>query len=311
LYTPANDFGFKSFAIKMQRIMNKEVFISQAEVKWYKGYGGVEYQIKAARGVENIEVIERPVENNINEYNNDSNKSSTSESEEDESSDGSDTDNSDTDWVSQGNFCVVYFDLETTGLKLNTDQICSIAASRYNGTDFKKKKVEFEAFLTPTCDFDPNATKLNGMKIKNNKLLKKGKRVKALESKKGLRKFLKWIKSLNKDKIVLVAHNCILYDAILLKNNLKRCKLSLPSNIVFADTRNMIKEFRKYPNGVKKLKDEKLETCLRHFLNEKQSHEATSDTIGLMKIARKVSKKLGFESFHDYLKNRPQFLQHV
>lgn len=104
---------------------------------------------------------------------------------------------------------IVYFDLETTGIDHSTQhdgvQICSIAASTSNCSTVHK----FKYSLTPTCNFQTGATRLNGMKLIDGKLYKHNQPVKnAVSMKKGLQKFMEWISELLNhqqiDQIVLV-----------------------------------------------------------------------------------------------------------
>ena len=96
---------------------------------------------------------------------------------------------------------IVYFDLETTGINHSTQhegvQICSIAAASI----FHRKK--FKSFLTPTCNFQSGATRINGMKLINGKLYKHNQPVQnAVKIKKGLQNFFEWISDLLNDQKV-------------------------------------------------------------------------------------------------------------
>ena len=76
-------------------------------------------------------------------------------------------------------------------------QICSIAASTF------LKERRFKSFLTPTCNFQSGATKINGMKFINGKLYKHNQPVQnAVKIKKGLQNFLEWLSDLLNDKRV-------------------------------------------------------------------------------------------------------------
>ena len=106
---------------------------------------------------------------------------------------------------------IVYFDLETTGIDHSTQhdgvQICSIAASTSNCSTVHK----FKYSLTPTCNFQTGATRLNGMKLIDGKLYKHNQPVKnAVNIKIGLKKFLEWISDLlnnqRVDQLVLVRY---------------------------------------------------------------------------------------------------------
>ena len=119
--------------------------------------------------------------------------------------DDNDTDDTAPEKKSKKHFLTVYFDLETNGIDHKTRheniQICSIAASTDDGED------SFESFLIPTEEFQPGATRLNGMELIDGKLYKHNRLVeKAVPMKKGLKMFLRWLYGLldNNDNIVLV-----------------------------------------------------------------------------------------------------------
>jgi hypothetical protein len=96
---------------------------------------------------------------------------------------------------------VIYFDLETTGFN---GQICSMAfLSSEGGSNFTK-------FLIPKCSFDPRATMVNKMFVRNDRLYQNGLIVEtAVPIEDGLQQFVDWLTQLieNNDygKIVLVS----------------------------------------------------------------------------------------------------------
>ena len=60
-------------------------------------------------------------------------------------------------------------------------------AAYYNGD-------MFEAYLTPTKNFQPGATAYNGMKLSRGVLMKNGKKVECAESMgQGLKRFIEWL----------------------------------------------------------------------------------------------------------------------
>ena len=96
---------------------------------------------------------------------------------------------------------IVYFDLETTGINHATKhegiQIAAIAAASI----FPRKK--FKSYLTPTCNFQTGATRMNGMKLINGKLYKHNQPVQnAVKIKNGLQNFCEWLFDLLNDKKV-------------------------------------------------------------------------------------------------------------
>jgi len=108
---------------------------------------------------------------------------------------------------------VIYFSLETTGMNRNRQQdgvqICCMAAY-YNGD-------MFEAYLTPTKNFQPGATAYNGMKLSRGVLTKNGKKVECAESMgNGLKRFIEWLSNACDDQtgqLILVAHNSTNFHA--------------------------------------------------------------------------------------------------
>ena len=96
---------------------------------------------------------------------------------------------------------VIYFDLETTGFN---GQICSMAFLSSDGGS------KFTEFLIPKCSFDPRATMVNKMFVRNDKLYQNGLVVEtAVPIEDGLQNFVDWLTQLieNNDygKIVLVS----------------------------------------------------------------------------------------------------------
>ena len=114
---------------------------------------------------------------------------------------------------------LIFFDLETTGVNPESNhdgiQICSIAASFVDLEDGQDHSQLFEAYFKPTCDIQPEASKVNGMEMRGNDLFMGGKLVEeALQIDDGIQSFITWINSIKDDigedtKIVMV---CYIYD---------------------------------------------------------------------------------------------------
>ena len=215
------------------------------------------------------------------------------------------------------NLQVIFFDLETTGIDSRTKhegiQICSMAASTYNKEGEPEK---FVAYLKPTCPFQPGASKVNSMKMKGGDLVKHGKIVKtALSLRNGLQDFIDFLETITDDKgkdtkIVLTAHNCFNFDAIVLLKNLKMFGLQLPNQVVFGDTVDLMKISMKkgfIPRG-----RFSLDACLSHYFNEGQgAHEAESDTDNLIRVANRAATDLGFDTFESFLMSNPSLVKNV
>ena len=116
---------------------------------------------------------------------------------------------------------VIFYDLETTNfdfIKENRHkdvQIVSIGA--VNG----KTGEEYHKYMVPTCAISPGASEINKIKKSGDGLTLRGTEVKAGQPKEVLEDFMDWLDRQSPEP-VLVAHNNYAFDAVVLKNNLKR-----------------------------------------------------------------------------------------
>jgi len=193
---------------------------------------------------------------------------------------------------------VVFFDLETTGIDQRTRhdkiQICTISAYHEGAM--------FEGYLKPTNKFQPGATRFNGMSMFRGNLMKNGKKVESAETMaSGLRRFIAWLTDVcepeKNDKIVLIAHSCHNFDAVILLKNLREVGLEFPSNVVFVDTMTIM---RKIPIGAKW---PSFDSSLNFFFGRRErDHNAESNTHNLVQLASAAAKYLGYKDFCSYLK---------
>ena len=141
---------------------------------------------------------------------------------------------------------VIFYDLETTGLKpLAAIQICEI------GAVFEDQ--EFHQFLIPKCRIQSGATNVHGITKSGEKLFLNGTVItNAMNPEEGLKSFIDFLKGIvvtgtKNEECILVAHNGARYDHTVLKNNLKRYSIPLPSFVCFADSMMLMKDYkRKY-----------------------------------------------------------------
>ena len=217
------------------------------------------------------------------------------------------------------NLRVIFFDLETTGADERTQhdgiQICSMAASTYAKKGEAKK---FLAYVKPTCAFQPIASRINGMTMEGDNLVKDGKIVEtALSLRHGLQDFLTFIETVKDDegrdtKIVLTAHNCFSYDAKVLLKNLRMFGLQLPDAVVFGDTCELMKILVKEKIIPDIRNNYTLDKCLKRYFNEGQGdHDAESDTENLIRVANRAANDLGFDTFESFQRSRPDLTKNV
>ena len=217
------------------------------------------------------------------------------------------------------NLRVIFFDLETTGKDDSTQhdgiQICSMAASTYAQEGEAKK---FLAYVKPTCAFQPMASYMNGMTMEGDNLVKDDKIVEtALSLGHGLQDFLTFIETVKDDegrdtKIVLTAHNCFKFDAIVLLKNLRMVGLQLPDALVFGDTCEMMKILVKEGLLPNTRNNYTLDKLLKHYFNEGQGdHDAESDTRNLIRVANRAATDLGFDTYESFQRSHPELTENV
>lgn len=160
------------------------------------------------------------------------------------------------DGLSEGN--IVIFDVESTGVDTEKDEIIQISAVRIN--DEGEVLDKFERFLIPTKSVGTSC-EVHG--FSDEFLRENG------ESKeKVLREFKEYVQ----DRIVL-GHN-VSYDISIFNNELKRLNLGQAEFITYFDTLDLSRRF--YP----RLKNHKLETLSNLFDTEvKSSHNAIDDVL--------------------------------
>merc|ERR1712029_809227 len=102
----------------------------------------------------------------------------------------------------------IYFDLETTGLiRPQILQIAAVVAGNKN---------TFNRYLRPTIPIDPNATRMNGLFMKNGCLVKRKvdggeELLSTVEMSEGLQQFFDWADDQAED-VQLVAYNGKRFD---------------------------------------------------------------------------------------------------
>lgn len=206
---------------------------------------------------------------------------------------------------------VIFYDLETTGLKpLAAIQICEI------GAVFEDQ--EFHQFLIPKCQIQSGATTVHGITKRGEKLFLNGSVItNAMNPEEGLKSFMDFLKSIvtgaNKDEeCILVAHNGARYDHTVLRNNLKRYRIQLPSFVCFADSMTLMKAYQQRTPFLRL----SMNNLLQHFSGQKQNnkegqHDALTDTRHLKNICLEGAKRLGFQNYLEYLEKNPEQIQRL
>jgi len=192
----------------------------------------------------------------------------------------------------------VTFDLESTGLDTNTEEIIQIAALPMGDSDLPS----FNRFILPTVPIQPGAANVHGMKVMDGCLIRRGEDLEADEDAAVvLAQFFKWCAAMQEEKnVVLVAHYGAEFDFKLLFSMAQRLKVHLPTelqNLRLADSLPASRRFRR------EFKNCKLET-LKHALVKDggcQTHDALDDCGDLEKVLVALAKK-SEQSVEDLLK---------
>jgi len=220
---------------------------------------------------------------------------------------------------------VIYYDLETTGLNLQKDQICQISAvseadiieTGIRIPGFLPGQMEsnpFDIYLRPEVEFNSKASEINGMTTdQHGNLFKNGQEVQqATDMKMGLELFLEYLEHFdNREELILVSHNNFKFDSKILLKNLGAYYLRLPQNVFFADTIDLMKILRQ--NGYRGRNGQEfgrfagalsLKNCLLHICGEnlENAHDAMSDTVALKKIAEQGAVSQGYDNYNAFLR---------
>ena len=143
---------------------------------------------------------------------------------------------------------VAYFDLETTGISTRSE-IVQIAVETENGDKFNQ-------YVFPLSHYIPlDAQTIHGMSIVDNELCKDGEKLpnvvipsKAFEQ---FKHFLENLRQSDQEKIVLCAHNGLCFDSkVLIYNLVKRNELTMPANVEFRDSLDILKKYREQIGSV-------------------------------------------------------------
>ncbi|KAK0081074.1 hypothetical protein PV326_007860, partial [Microctonus aethiopoides] len=185
------------------------------------------------------------------------------------------------EYVVTGEEMIVVFDLETISLT-NETEICQIAAA-VDESDM------FNVYIMPQFGISKRASLITGLTAYEEHLYFQGEVVEAVSAKEALTSFLEYLKVASKNRnVILSAHNCYRFDAIILLNNL--CKHQLLDDFqktvkMFSDT---LVVFRKcLPNRRKEKKSYSLTALTEEFIGEdalKTAHNAMTDVYNLLAI---------------------------
>jgi hypothetical protein len=194
---------------------------------------------------------------------------------------------------------IIYFDLETTDVRppSNPDIVqilCIGAINECDGNSFLK-------YMHPTCKINPEASRINGMTIRDGNLYHLNHVIPYKSTvKEGLIKFMDFLGRQSKDgkyEICLIAHNCHGFDQIVLTSNMNRFGIGRPNNckINFACSMKMASPIIKGGKSLGK--------CLAFLFDDQQLeiHHVMEDTKDCKRISEEIAFRRGYQDVYDML----------
>ena len=205
---------------------------------------------------------------------------------------------------------VLLFDLETTGLPLNSD-ICQISVQVLG-----EERV-WSRYLVPTRNIAPGASRVNGLKVSKDEngkrvLLRWGQEVPAKSYIDGLKEFYMYLCQLSRKhkklhpsaRLILLAHNGRRFDAPILINALRKISVTAKKlndiSVCFSDSWLILRELQRNNNPLLTYSDcvdggmkvqmtsnvsLKLTSLYQHLFNEGfPAHDATEDVKAMKRI---------------------------
>ncbi|CAC5380286.1 unnamed protein product [Mytilus coruscus] len=167
----------------------------------------------------------------------------------------------------------ILFDLETSSLKLDSEILQIAALNTVSGDTF-------DTYIQPNKSIAPSSSAVTGLTANGNILFYNGKPVHAVTSESAFQSFVLWLEQYG--QVMLVAHNCKLFDARRLINNMSKltCYAAFRKCVSgFADTLPL---FRQKITGLNSYSQQKL---FEHFWNEQyNAHNAVDDVDSLHKL---------------------------
>lgn len=177
-----------------------------------------------------------------------------------------------------GDHTIVFFDLETTGLKTSVCDIVQLSAISGDRT--------FNMYTLPPSSFTAGASKVTGLTVDNQVLLHHGQPVDTVPLRELLSSFITFLHSFHKP--LLVAHNARSFDCPVLARALETCFLRegfLQVVSGFLDTLQICKEL--FAFKLKKFSQEHLAVV---FLSKSyEAHNALEDVKVLQELYQKWS----------------------
>lgn len=180
----------------------------------------------------------------------------------------------------------IFYDTETTGIRLREDRIIEIAA--FDPT----RLLSFERLINPQCPIPPEATAIHHI---SDAMVKD-----ALTFKEVMLDFCQFCEG----DVVLIAHNNDAFDVHFLKNEFERAGAKMPE-WKFLDS---LKWARRYRRDLPRHTLQFLREI--YHIEANQAHRALDDVMVLHKVFSAMTDDLKLEEIYSLL-NHPRLLSHM
>lgn len=195
------------------------------------------------------------------------------------------------------------FDLETTGLNRQKDEICQIAVQPYD----EDGPQPFNIHILPNCDFHPKASEVNGYTISyssssERSLTKLGQPVETTTLAQGIKEFYDYLRrqSSSGSKIVLIGYNCKSFDVPILLRDIEP-PADMRYKILYADAYLLMKKIRHTKLvGIPSLKQETVYRQVSGVEILNPIHDAVKDTFELREILKSPKLSISLEDILEH-----------
>ena len=194
---------------------------------------------------------------------------------------------------SVGECTIVAFDIEGTGLLHEKGQMVQLSAI-YRGKDGTEHQLD--KYILPTRNFAPEAARITGFKLRDDVLYKQGQAVTTVSLKDCLKSFIEWLGEVPGTPI-LMAHNCIGYDAPLLCASLENNSLfegfhKAVGEGGFGDSLPVMRDVYAYPEIKKHGLADLKAALLRGNGRKYDAHDGLGDALALFDLLELKRVKL-------------------
>ncbi len=222
---------------------------------------------------------------------------------------------------------IILFDMETTGIDREVDQVCQLAAVPLTRQNLEYEDEDeddvFTAYVLPTRSFHGEATKVNGFTIDEGSLFKGGNPLPTISLEKAYKSFFEYLKlkTNSGDKLTLVGYNSKQFDMAFLRRDCHKFGIPVAvegRQLHFADAFLFLLAVRNFvlPGIGSSMTQESVHQylCPDSSGSHRVCHDAVADVLNLREIllSPKVPlEQLSQHEFNCFPKKRPEIVTQI